>query len=80
MGIDMDKKRARDNAWKQKNCKTVVAKLYREDAEAFEKYCKENETSVNAAIKKYISECIGRPLTIRSESKEDGKEADDEKS
>ena len=44
------------------------AKLYKEDAEAFEKYCKENGISMNAAIKNYIAQCIGRPITVRSEA------------
>lgn len=80
MGIDEEKKKQRDNAWQRKNYKRLGVKLYKEDAEAFEKYCKENGTSVNAVLRKCVAECIGRPLTIRSESKEDGKEADDEKS
>jgi len=69
-----DKKRLTDNAWQKKNYKRVGAKLYKEDAEAFEKYCKENNISMNAAIKNYIAQCIGRPLTVRSEASEEENE------
>lgn len=80
MGIDMDKKRKRDNDWHKKNYKLLGVKLYNEDAEAFTKYCKDQGLSVNAVLRKYVVECIGRPLTIRSEVKTEEKEADNEES
>lgn len=64
-----DAKRKTDKAWQQKNYKMLSVKLYKEDAEEFTEYCKENNISVNAALKKYISECIDRPLTVRSEAR-----------
>lgn len=71
-----DKKRKTDYAWQKKNYKMLCAKVYKGDAEAFEEYCRENKTSVNAAIREYIAQCIGRPLEKRGEAagKEDTEE------
>ena len=63
-----DKKRKTDAAWQRKNYKRLGVKLYRGDAEAFEAYCRENNTSVNAALREYIAECLGRPLEKRGET------------
>jgi site-specific recombinase XerD len=65
-----EKKRKTDYAWQKKNYKRVGTKLYRGDAEAFEEWCREHNTSVNAALKEYVSQCLGRPLEKRSENKE----------
>lgn len=63
-----DAKRKTDYAWQKKNYKRLGVKLYKEDAEAFENYCKENGLSVNAALRECVAERIGRPLTIRGEA------------
>lgn len=63
-----DAKRKTDNAWQRKNYKRLGVKLYKEDAEAFEEYCKRNNISVNAALRGYVAQCLERPLTIRSEA------------
>lgn len=77
MGENIEKRRKRNNAWQKRNFKLIGAKLYREDAEEFEAYCKEKGMSVNAVLREYIVECIGRPLTIRSEIKTEEKEGND---
>ena len=69
MAEDIEKKRKRNNAWQKKNYKLIGVKLYREDAAEFEEYCKKQGLSVNAFLRKYVAECIGRPLTVRSENK-----------
>ena len=71
-----DKKRATDGAWQKKNYKRLGVKLYKEDAEAFEEYCQKNNTSVNAAFREYVSQCLGRPLEKRSREKEKGEQAE----
>ncbi len=71
-----DKKRRTDAAWQKKNYKRLGVKLYKGDAEAFEEYCKNNNMSVNAALRKYISNCLGRPLERRSEESEQEKDID----
>ncbi len=62
-----DKKRKTDAAWQKKNYKRLGVKLYKGDAEEFEAYCRENNTSVNAALREYVAQCIGRPLEKRGE-------------
>ncbi len=69
-----EKQKKAHNEWQRKNYKRVGAKLYKGDAEAFEEYCKKNNTSVNAVLKAYISQCIGRPLEKRGEETEPEKE------
>ena len=66
-----DKKRATDAAWQKANYKRLGVKLYKEDAEAFEQYCRDNDLSVNAALREFVSQCIGRPLEKRSREKDD---------
>ena len=71
-------KRRTDNAWQRKNYKRLGVKLYRGDAEAFEEYCRANNTSVNAAFREYVAQCIGRPLEKRGEDSEETTVATDE--
>ena len=73
-----DAKRKSDNAWQRKNYKRLGVKLYKGDAEAFEKYCRENNTSVNAALREYVAQCIGRPLEKRGENAEAAAEEENE--
>lgn len=73
-----DAKRKTDNAWQRKNYKRLGVKLYRGDAEAFEEYCRANNTSVNAAFREYVAQCIGRPLEKRGEDSEETTVATDE--
>ena len=61
-----DKKRKSDSAWQKKNYKRLGVKLYKGDAEAFENYCKEQGKSVNAALREYVAQCLGRDLENRS--------------
>ncbi len=63
-----DKEREYHNEYQRQNYRRLGVKLYKGDAEAFEEYCRQNGTSVNAAFRKYVAECIGRPLEKRSES------------
>ena len=69
-----DKKRKTDMDWQRKNYKMLSTKLYREDAEDFEKWCAENKTSVNAKLKELISQTLGRPLTNRTKERMEGAE------
>ena len=73
-----DAKRKSDNAWQRKNYKRLGVKLYKGDAEAFETYCRENNTSVNAALREYVAQCIGRPLEKRGENAEAAAEEENE--
>lgn len=73
-----DAKRKSDNAWQRKNYKRLGVKLYKGDAEAFEKFCRENNTSVNAALREYVAQCIGRPLEKRGENAEAAAGEEDE--
>lgn len=73
-----DAKRKTDYAWQKKNYKMLCAKVYKGDAEAFEKYCRENNTSVNAALREYVAQCIGRPLEKRGENAEAAAEEENE--
>jgi len=73
-----DAKRKSDNAWQRKNYKRLGVKLYKGDAEAFEKFCRENNTSVNAALREYVAQCIGRPLEKRGENAEAAAEEENE--
>ena len=66
-----EKQKEKNNAWQRKNYKRIGAKLYKGDAEAFEKYCAEKGISVNSAIREYVSKCLGRSLERRSEKKEE---------
>lgn len=61
-----DKKRLTDAAWRKKNYKRIGVKLYKNDAQAFENYCKENGKSVNSALREYVAACLGRPLEKRT--------------
>ena len=63
-----EKQRQTTNAWQRKNYKRLGVKLYRGDAEAFEEYCRNNNTSVNAALREYVAQCIGRPLEKRGDA------------
>ncbi len=73
-----DAKRKTDNAWQKKNYKRLGVKLYKGDAEAFERYCKENGTSVNATLREYVAQCIGRPLEKRGEDAQETSEEENE--
>ncbi len=66
------------NEWQRKNYKRLGVKLYKGDAEAFEEYCRENNTSVNAALREYVAQCIGRPLEKRGENAEAAAGEEDE--
>ena len=74
------KQKELNNAWQRKNYKRLGVKLYKGDAEAFEKYCRDNGRSVNAVFREFVSQCLGRPLEKRSEvaGKEEEAEIDAE--
>lgn len=74
-----EKKRKTDAAWQRKTYKRLGVKLYKNDAEAFEVFCKENGKSVNAALREYVAQCLGRPLERRTgehEAEEPGTEGE----
>ena len=66
-----DKKRKTDAAWQKKNYKRLGVKLYKEDAEAFERFCQDNGKSVNSALREYVAQCLGRPLEKRTAPDQD---------
>lgn len=69
-----DKKRKTDAAWQKKTYKRLGVKLYKGDAEAFEKYCQEHGESVNSALRAYVAQCLGRPLEKRTAPDQDAPE------
>lgn len=74
-----DKKRKTDAAWQRKTYKRLGVKLYKGDAEAFEEFCRASGKSVNATLREYVAQCIGRPLERRTgDQEEDAPGADGE--
>ena len=61
-----EQKRKTDAAWQKKNYKRLGVKLYKKDAQDFEKYCESRGKSVNSAFREYVSACLGRPLERRT--------------
>ena len=59
MGKVSDSKRKANDAWDAKNMKVVGCKVKRAVADAFAEYAKQNGTTVNALLQKYIFECVG---------------------
>lgn len=59
MGKVSESKRKANDAWDAKNMKVVGCKVKRAVADAFAEYAKQNGTTVNALLQKYILECIG---------------------
>lgn len=66
-----DKKRKTDAAWQKKTYKRLGVKLYKGDAEAFERFCQDNGKSVNSALREYVAQCLGRPLEKRTAPDQD---------
>ncbi|MCD8144844.1 MAG: hypothetical protein LUD79_05835 [Oscillospiraceae bacterium] len=44
--------------------------MYKSDAEAFRAYAQAHNTTVNALLREYVAECLGRPLERRDGSNE----------
>lgn len=60
MGKVSEAKRKANDAWDAKNMKVVGCKVKRTVADAFAEYAKQNGTTVNALLQKYIFQCVGK--------------------
>lgn len=53
-------KRAANNKWDKNNMKIVACKIKKEYADEFSQYAADKGTTVNALLKEYICDCIGK--------------------
>lgn len=53
-------KRAANNKWDKNNMKIIACKIKKEYADEFAKYATDKGTTVNALLKKYVYNCIGK--------------------
>lgn len=60
MGKVRESQRRAADAWGAKNMLTIGCKMRREIAEEFKQYAADRNTTSNALIKAYVSQCLER--------------------